>query len=300
MELRQLEDLKKNIRPERKEFIRLVREQDIELDDLLISTVDEFNESVNRYSRNNRINDQDELSKHVPVVLGAFTISFVSLMKQFNKRSAEIRANAVFKMVSEDYPTLVTQPWMNRVEKYPTDVANRLMVRKFPVGNVKVGEAIKTIEKSSINVVRSIITVGINDGRSAERIASDIQMYIRPLPEGKSIPPFQWVRDRLGVTRATPLRTVRGGTLNANAYRIARTEINNTYTKTSLELNKNAKWIRGYRWVLSPSHPKTDECDSLANHRGLYDYMDIPERPHPHCMCDVHEVLVPPSELGLR
>lgn len=299
MELRQKADLKANITQERKEFIRMVLAQDEDLDIMLEELVDDVDSLIKDNSRNDKIQDKDRISLALPVLFAAFSVGYINLIKDYNRDAADLKAGAIFEKISTKYPDLISQKWVDRVEAYPDQVERQLLFRKYPVLNGKtIGSLIKTIEKSSIDTVRSILIVGVREGKSAQQIASDIEMYIRPLPNGARISPFQWVRDRFGRTKVAAISSgrIRAGSISHNAYRIARTEINNTYTRATLELNKGAPWIKGYRWVLSPSHPKHDTCDTYAN-KGIYKYGDVPERPHPFCMCDIHEVLVPISEL---
>lgn len=83
---------------------------------------------------------------------------------------------------------------------------------------------------------------------------------------------------------------VPGGTSYA-AMRLARTEINNAHHDTTIRLTKEQPWVTHYRWHLSGSHPKPDECNEYAetDHAGMgpgvYAKGGIPSKPHPHCFC---------------
>lgn len=68
------------------------------------------------------------------------------------------------------------------------------------------------------------------------------------------------------------------------AKRLARTEINNAHHWVSRDQMSNRPWINGVEWNLSGSHPRTDACDELAAN-GPYPKDDVPDKPHPQCLC---------------
>lgn len=88
------------------------------------------------------------------------------------------------------------------------------------------------------------------------------------------------------INPATP-----GGTSYA-AMRLARTEINNAFHRTQIDLRSGDPWTEGFKWNLSGSHPRPDECNDYANSvhyrggdPGVYKVADVPGKPHPNCLC---------------
>lgn len=84
---------------------------------------------------------------------------------------------------------------------------------------------------------------------------------------------------------------VRGGVAYA-AKRLGRTEINNAFHTAQINAHMDEPWVTGYRWNLSRSHPKADECDEYAKEThyqggqpGIYQKGETPRKPHPQCMC---------------
>ena len=69
------------------------------------------------------------------------------------------------------------------------------------------------------------------------------------------------------------------------AMRLARTEINNAHHHTTLRLSKDKPWVSGWKWNLSSSHPRPDECNDLA--AQLHTKDNPPDKPHPMCLCYV-------------
>lgn len=80
--------------------------------------------------------------------------------------------------------------------------------------------------------------------------------------------------------------------------RLARSEINNAYHAVAVNQVADAPWVDGMKWHLSRSHPKADECDTLARRddyrmgSGIYPPRSIPRKPHPQCFCFVTPVTV--------
>jgi hypothetical protein len=83
---------------------------------------------------------------------------------------------------------------------------------------------------------------------------------------------------------------VKGGVSYA-AKRLARTELNNAFHRTQLNLDEANPWVTGTQWHLSRSHPRPDICDQYANGhsegkpRGVYETRDCPAKAHPQCLC---------------
>lgn len=287
MELRQIQELKLNVPQSRKDFIRLVRSQDQDLDGMLDDLQEEVGIEFDNSVRNNQVQDQDKFTLSLTPIFAAFFVGYRELIQINNAKAAQIQVddqiNQVERFVNR-FPGSMTT-FTDRAEDYALNVGESLFSRKM-LSKYSIGSRITTIEKESVNVVRAIIGVGVANGKSAKEIAFDIDQFIKPAPDGRAVSPFTWVRDYLG--RAKVVKIERGivpaGSVSYNSFRIARTEINNTYRAAVHELHKGLKWVKGYNWNLSPSHPKTDQCDSWAK-GGPYTAAEISGFGHPHCMC---------------
>ena len=84
---------------------------------------------------------------------------------------------------------------------------------------------------------------------------------------------------------------VRGGVSYA-ANRLARTEINNAFHRTQIDLREGDPWTQGMQWHLSGSHPRPDECNRYAERvhyrggdPGVFKVGNVPGKPHPNCLC---------------
>lgn len=77
--------------------------------------------------------------------------------------------------------------------------------------------------------------------------------------------------------------SVAGGVSYA-AMRTARTEINNANHAASQERYAASGIVEAVDWFLSTSHPEGDICDSLKAD-SPYKINEVPEKPHPQCLC---------------
>jgi hypothetical protein len=84
---------------------------------------------------------------------------------------------------------------------------------------------------------------------------------------------------------------VAGGVSYASM-RLARTEINNAFHRSQIDLRQGDPWTTGFRWHLSGSHPRPDECNDYADRShfrggdpGVFKTGDVPGKPHPQCLC---------------
>ncbi len=73
---------------------------------------------------------------------------------------------------------------------------------------------------------------------------------------------------------------------------VARTESARVHTAAFVESTRGQPWTKGYRWELSPQHPKPDVCDLYAHQDidglgpGGYTLEGVPALPaHPNCLC---------------
>ncbi len=133
----------------------------------------------------------------------------------------------------------------------------------------------------SSGAVERQIRSGIIQGLSVRELADSVKKYISP---------------------STP-----GGVAYA-AKRLARTEINNAFHEAQ-KIEGEAPWVRGVQWNLSNSHPakrgtgKPDKCDIYAKAdpfdlgRGVYPADQVPDKPHPQCLCYMTHQTVSDEEM---
>jgi len=86
------------------------------------------------------------------------------------------------------------------------------------------------------------------------------------------------------------IRTNTPGGVGYAAMRLGRTELNNAFHATSVNLAKNRPWINGMVWHTSATHEPNENglieiCD-IYNGK-TFDVESVPPKPHPHCRCFV-------------
>lgn len=136
------------------------------------------------------------------------------------------------------------------------------------------------------NSINDILTAGIARGQSAVDLSKSLQEFLLN-PTLTS-----------GTTWTTAIKpSVSGrGTINYNALRLARTEINNTYRETLILSNEANPITLCVHWNLSVSHKIRDICDVFA-YTDQYGYgagnFPPSETPidHPNGKCYLTEVL---------
>lgn len=115
-----------------------------------------------------------------------------------------------------------------------------------------------------------IVDNGILRGASAREIARDVSKFINP---------------------NTP-----GGASYA-AMRLGRTELNNSFHQAANDAYASNPFVEKVRWSLSQSHPRPDDCDGLV---GVYDPSEVPNKPHPQCLCFTTPEVMGNAELKRR
>lgn len=174
--------------------------------------------------------------------------------------------------------------------------------RTYPFGGSLAGR-FTTIISGSEKVVDSIIRRGIAEGWSAWDIAKKVGQYISPDRRGKLVAPWTIIRRERGLPISYVPEGVPAGAVDYNALRIARTEIINSYRRATIESSRDNPFVVGWRWVLSPAHPKCDICDEWAAHdeglgEGVYsDPVEVSSLGHPNCLCHIDTVTIFHNEM---
>ncbi|MHB8928937.1 MAG: hypothetical protein ACYC9Q_15065 [Bacillota bacterium] len=140
----------------------------------------------------------------------------------------------------------------------------------------------QTTQEQILGVVNS----GVVQGKSAANLAKELRQYLLDPFQGKSI--------------VTPSEYAKGvSSVHTNTLRLARTETQMAYHQLHVNQSLTAPYVLGIRWNLSASHPKEDVCDGLAaggpNGGGVYPKDEVPEVPHPNCLCYLTDELMSPE-----
>ena len=130
---------------------------------------------------------------------------------------------------------------------------------------VSLAESVYNNQALTSGKIDDIVNAALGRGASAAELARDVRAYINP--------------------------NVRGGVRYASM-RLGRTELNNAFHAGQVRSAQECPWTTGVLWNLSGSHPKPDECNTYADEvhfeggdPGVFRPSEVPEKPHPNCLC---------------
>lgn len=293
----------------REQFLDELGSLEEEIDGLTEDLRDDFDNLVTQHSRGEELVDLNGFDKAAKTLLLAFIIEASDLTIDSNVNVAKIGALNEYDRITKELKrtdltsgqrTQLLKNFRNQILNYPNEVRKRITTRRPFGDNRSMPYRFKTVYDSAQKTVRNILDLGIKNRKSSLDIAKDIRQYIKPTPAQQGLlHPRDLHRERFGLDPESGV-SVRGGSVNYNAMRIARTETQRTYRHVPEEINKGKPWVYGFQWNLSRAHPHEDICDDLAvadeDGLGAGIYKDVPDS-HPNCICTVTTVLKGEDEL---
>lgn len=276
----------KDVKAKRLQYLKdaygIIVDQDEAIEDALI----QLNTKVEALSKKGI----KEAENSIINAIAGFLVIFTSIIKKYNKQMADVMVGHL--KTSQDFDTKADKKKFDtNAKKVPNTLSKNAISKKQYADNKSTEQRIKTIYSSSQKTVKNIIALGIKKGLTDIEIARQIQVYLKPSARGTQVSPFEYYRQRYDT--ATVPKDLRGGSVEYNALRIARTEIATAMREAVYEANKGRKDVIGYRWLLSPSHPLPDICDVYAEHNeglGKGVWSTPPSTPHPNCYCYIEPV----------
>lgn len=88
-------------------------------------------------------------------------------------------------------------------------------------------------------------------------------------------------------TVRTSIRPDTPGGVSYAAMRLGRTEINNAFHATSIDLAQDRPWVQEMDWHLSKTHDPKTECLCEVYAKQTFPVTKVPPKPHPQCRCFV-------------
>jgi hypothetical protein len=166
-------------------------------------------------------------------------------------------------------PTGAIMQYAQQMHFYAAQSAEDIISRK--VNNINLADKIYANGRVTVQHVGEIIDKSLALQLSAKEIADRTKQYFAP--------------------------TVPGGA-NYAAMRLGRTEINNAHHTTTIRQAQKREWVSGFKWNLSGSHPKPDECNQYAEHNGdgVFAKDEVPGKPHPQCLCYLTSQMPEPED----
>ena len=139
------------------------------------------------------------------------------------------------------------------------------------VDGLTLSERVWKLSGDATHQLKKVISSGILNGEPAAKISRDVRGY---LLQPKTL--RGRVKDLLRPGTGTYKSAYK------NAMRVIRTETANAYLYG--QSNTAAKMGYNLQWQLSVAHAPTG-CQCESYHGNIYTPADLPNRPHPHCMC---------------
>lgn len=268
-----------------------MEQQDRAIDRLMSDTNDYLKELVVKASRGDSVS-QSALENKLPLLFTFWSTSLANILVKYNQKAVDLARGQAISVTEVFNDSTISKKIDAVTTKFKDSIERTLFSRRLFDDNKSLGSRIKTIERQYLGSVKDVIRVGIKDGRSARQIASDIDNILLRKDYKVWTSPLDWFRQATGRDVTTARR---GGSLDVSTYRIARTEINETYRLATVKAHQNQPWVRGFRWSLSPAHAVECICEDYDG-QVFKDESELPHT-HPHCMCIVTPELVDPEEI---
>lgn len=163
-------------------------------------------------------------------------------------------------------------------------------------------KAIWGYNKGTQSNLNRIIAIDTAQGKSAFKIAKDIESYVNPSARNKSRTISSWRYDKNG----NKIHDVfRFGKVDYNAQRLARTLTSHAYQQAFEMVNRDDPFVIGYRWLTSNFHGRVceicrdrAETDSYGLGIGVFPKGELP-LDHPNGMCTFEVVFdKTPKQIG--
>ena len=196
------------------------------------------------------------------------------------------RLQEAFTPTLDDWSKLA-EMWLRR-RNYALQVAQQ---RAYSDG-LNLSQRIWRLEQGGMQTIRNTIATGMAQRTSAVELAQQLEGQLNA---GEDWP--RWTRARLSKMDAREraqdakglLRSASdvppGGSsgISYNALRLARNEIQIANHAVTSDIAIHSPWVTGRKVVLSPAHPKSDQCDTFAA-GGPYDKTANFLPLHPQCV----------------
>ena len=156
---------------------------------------------------------------------------------------------------------------------------------KFRPGGLTLSDTIWDVTYQQEKYLRRQITQAVLQGKSAAKLSREMR---NSLQEPNRL--FRRVRGKDGKLRwSRAAKAYHPGTgvyrsSYKNAMRVTRTEMNRAYHEGAVRYAQEKEWIDGAIWRLG-NIDACEICVGLAD--KFYPKDDIPQIPHPHCMCHI-------------
>ena len=209
-------------------------------------------------------------------------------------------AQVVADLKSRLNPKLVENLSNKGLFAHRTEAMNKFIGRK--ASGLTLSKRVWRLEPQIKMEIESILQLGVNEGRGAALIASDLKKHLKE-PDRL----FRRIRDaetgKLKLSKAAKNYNPGQGVYRSsykNALRLSRNEVNKSYRIADFERTQSLPFVIGTNISVSNSHfdrmgPEGDMCDKL---QGTYPKNFLWSGFHVLCLCKKTTVLISDKEFG--
>lgn len=253
-----------------------------------------------------KFKDEQAMRRRISALMAGYIAVLSDEVTATNKQVASIRMDdevefvtgtiRKYKQLTAGQRATILRNIKNDARQTINDIEKILTTRQPFLDNRGVVYRYKTVQRGATKTVNNILDLGLRNRDSAKTMASKIRQYIKPELAQPAVSPKDVMRERYGYDPSADVK-IRGGSVEFNSMRIARTETQRTYREVPARLAKNKKYAKGIKWNLSNAHPKPDICDQLAEQnkhklgKGVYPIDKLPNS-HPNCLCYTTTVIL--------
>lgn len=259
--------------------------------------IKELNKLIKKYTESGQITDSARLGKEISRLVDQFYDKFSRDLGDTAEQISKARVDSELARIA---PLLKKASLFEEVfalRKEMDDYTRAVFRRLFYTERfgMTLDYRIKTIISGTQKTVRNIITSGVSQGKGAFEIADMLDKYIKPDIKGTRVSPADMYRKAFGLGKDYKPMNIPDSSVEYTALRIARTESAHIYRQTGIDFYKDRPYVKGYKWQLTNTHPRTDECDIYS--KQYYEHEDeIPDQ-HPNCLCDIVPDIMTAEEL---
>lgn len=257
--------------------------------EVLNQFADDAYDEIMRNASASGLQNQNDVITALIDLLAAALLLFDSKMEDGIRSIAKVKRDLYLE---EGLPLLrsaganeAANRFKTRLGNFEDDMAISFRTMKSGKYELSYNDRMQAIEESSQRVIRNLIQSGVRDGLDPKVIAQRLDRYVNPAPTGTPVRPWDVIRNATKSNKSFVPEGVLPGSIQSNVFDVARTQASLSNRAAANRMADPEPWIIGFKWVLSSSHPRDDECDEKAAANPYPKGAQQPDS-HNHCLCD--------------
>ncbi len=271
----------------RKQFLKLNKTQEKELQDLYIELAKQLENDISKCRTSSKELYLKKLHNIVVANIRDMQGDLKKIITDNINTSSEIASSvdyAYYEAITNDTALLTT--FNSMVMSTREQTVKKLIQGSFYKKKTNLSERLWINSNKNIKSIDIAIKTNVLRGANARELAKNLEKYVNPKKR------LEIKTDTVGFNKD----------ISYNASRLARTSITHSFSETMINNAMNNPFNRGLKWNLSASHSarmhgKTDMCDDNAG--KVFAPADIPLQ-HPCCLCFFTEENISISEASKR